>query len=276
MKRVVVLGDVIEDIIVISDSARQLNTDNPSEISSKPGGSGANFAVWLASLGVEVELVARVGASDRARLTNYFETKFVIAKLEPDENLHTGKIVVLVEGNNRTFFTDRGANEGLTAKSADLSKTDVLYLSGYAVMSMGIQRTQELIEKAGSVGVLVAVDPGSKSFIGHFGAAEFLEAISGSDFIFPNADEYELLSRRANLKELFPEVIVTSGEEGAEVLGIAKSPAFEVEVVDSTGAGDAFAAKYLAQRLAGLEVEDALRDANAFAAQAVTKPGGQP
>ena len=276
MKRVVVLGDVIEDIIVISDSARQLNTDNPSEISSKPGGSGANFAVWLASLGVEVELVARVGASDRARLTNYFETKFVIAKLEPDEKIHTGKIVVLVEGNNRTFFTDRGANEGLTAKSADLSKTDVLYLSGYAVMSMGIQRTQELIEKAGSVGVLVAVDPGSKSFISQFGAAEFLEAISGSDFIFPNADEYELLSRHANLQELFPEVIVTSGEEGAEVLGIAKSPAFEVEVVDSTGAGDAFAAKYLAQRLAGLEVEDALRDANAFAAQAVTKPGGQP
>jgi sugar/nucleoside kinase (ribokinase family) len=276
MKRVVVLGDVIEDIIVISDSARQLNTDNPSEISSKPGGSGANFAVWLASLGVEVELVARVGASDRARLTNYFETKFVIAKLEPDEKIHTGKIVVLVEGNNRTFFTDRGANEGLTAKSADLSKTDVLYLSGYAVMSMGIQRTQELIEKAGSVGVLVAVDPGSKSFIDQFGAAEFLEAISGSDFIFPNADEYELLSRHANLQELFPEVIVTSGVEGAEVLGIAKSPAFEVEVVDSTGAGDAFAAKYLAQRLAGLEVEDALRDANAFAAQAVTKPGGQP
>jgi sugar/nucleoside kinase (ribokinase family) len=276
MKRVVVLGDVIEDIIVISDSARQLNTDNPAEINSKPGGSGANFAVWLASLGVEVELVARVGAADRARLTNYFETKFVIAKLEPEEQLHTGKIVVLVEGNNRTFFTDRGANEKLTAKSADLSKTDVLYLSGYAVMSMGIQRTQQLIEKAGSVGVLIAVDPGSRSFISQFGPSEFLEAISGADFIFPNSDEYELLSKHANLAEHFPEVIVTSGEEGAEVLGIAKSPAFDVEVVDSTGAGDAFAAKYLAQRLAGVDVEDALRDANAFAAQAVTKPGGQP
>ena len=276
MKRVVVLGDVIEDIIVISDSARQLNTDNPAEINSKPGGSGANFAVWLASLGVEVELVARVGAADRARLTNYFETKFVIAKLEPDEQLHTGKIVVLVEGNNRTFFTDRGANEKLTAKSADLSKTDVLYLSGYAVMSMGIERTQQLIEKAGSVGVLIAVDPGSRSFISQFGPSEFLEAISGADFIFPNSDEYELLSKHANLAEQFPEVIVTSGEKGAEVLGIAKSPAFVVEVVDSTGAGDAFAAKYLAQRLAGVDVEDALRDANAFAAQAVTKPGGQP
>ncbi|NCW42309.1 MAG: sugar kinase, partial [Actinobacteria bacterium] len=50
----------------------------------------------------------------------------------------------------------------------------------------------------------------------------------------------------------------------------------EVEVVDSTGAGDAFAAKYLAQRLAGFDVSDSLKDANAFAAQAVTQPGGQP
>lgn len=276
MKRVVVLGDVIEDIIVISDSARQLNTDNPANISSKPGGSGANFAVWLASLGVEVELVARVAAADRARLTNYFETKFVIAKLEPDENTHTGKIVVLVEGNNRTFFTDRGANANLVANSADLSKTDVLYLSGYAVMSMGVGRTQELIEKAAAAGVLVAVDPGSKSFISQFGAAEFLEAIASADFIFPNADEFELLSRHADLQELFSEVVVTSGEHGAEVLGIAKAPAVEVEVVDSTGAGDAFAAKYLAQRLAGFDVPDSLKDANAFAAQAVTQPGGQP
>ena len=276
MKRVVVLGDVIEDIIVISDASRQKNTDNPAEISSKPGGSGANFAVWLASLGIEVELVARVAAADRARLTNYFETKFVIAKLEPDESLPTGKIVVLVEGNDRTFFTDRGANEKLTAKNADLSKTDVLYLSGYAVMSMGIQRTQELIEKAGSVGVLIAVDPGSRSFIGQFGADQFLEAISGADFIFPNSDEYQLLAAHADLQEVFPEVIVTHGDQGAEVLGIAKAPAFEVEVVDSTGAGDAFAAKYLAQRLAGNEVFDSLKDANAFAAQAVTKAGGQP
>ena len=116
MKRVVVLGDVIEDIIVISDSARQLNTDNPSEISSKPGGSGANFAVWLASLGVEVELVARVGASDRARLTNYFETKFVIAKLEPDENLHTGKIVVLVEGEQSHLLHRPGGERGANRK----------------------------------------------------------------------------------------------------------------------------------------------------------------
>lgn len=276
MKRVVVIGDVIEDVIVISKGSRQPNTDNAAQINSKPGGSGANFAVWLASLGVEVELISRVAASDRARLTNYFETKFVIAKLEPDHELDTGKIVVLVEGNSRTFFTDRGANQRLTANSADLSKTDVLYLSGYAVMSMGIERTQELIEKASSVGTLVAVDPGSTSFISQFGAGSFLEAITGADFVFPNSDEYELLSSTANLQELFPEVIVTGGETGAEVLGIASAPAVAVEVVDSTGAGDAFAAKYLAQRLAGLDAKEALVDANAFAALAVTKAGGQP
>ena len=66
MKKVVVIGDVIEDIIVISNQERRANTDNPSSIQSTPGGSGANFAVWLASLSVETELIARVSIKDKA------------------------------------------------------------------------------------------------------------------------------------------------------------------------------------------------------------------
>ncbi len=276
MKRIVVLGDVIEDIIVISDSHRSSNTDNPAEIHATPGGSGANFAVWLASLGHEVELVSRVAEKDRARLTAYFESKFVISKLEPDSEHETGRIVVLVEGNNRTFFTDRAANQYLTAKNADLNKTDVLYLSGYSVVTLGIERTQQIIDRASSAGVLIAVDPGSSSFLSEFGVSEFLEAITGCDFIFPNEAEYELLAKTVDLESQFPEVIITRGEKGAEVPGYGSVPAREVDVVDPTGAGDAFAAKYLAERLDGAEVLDALAAANDFAAVAVTKPGGQP
>lgn len=276
MKRIVVIGDVIEDIIVISDSHRSQNTDNPAEIVATPGGSGANFAVWLASMGHEVELVARVSERDRARLTAYFESKFVISKLEPDPEHETGKIVVLVEGNNRTFFTDRAANKFLTATHADLNKTDVLYLSGYSVISLGIQETQKIIERASSAGVLIAVDPGSSSFISEFGVSEFLEAITGCDFIFPNESEFELLSKSVDMEAQFPEVIVTRGANGAEVLGYGSVKAREVEVLDPTGAGDAFAAKYLSERLAGADVISALESANDFAAVAVTKTGGQP
>ena len=271
-----VIGDVIEDIIVISHPERNQNTDNTSTITATPGGSGANFAVWLASLGVATELTARVGSKDLSRLALHFNAVGVAPNLQPDATLETGRIVVLVEGNSRTFFTDRGANKTLDVNGLSLSDTDVLYLSGYSVVSLGVEKTKRLIEQAGSAGALVAIDPGSTSFIAEFGVRNFLEAIEGSDMLFPNLEEYQLLSASANLAEDFPEVVVTKGEEGAEVIGVASIPAVSVQVVDPTGAGDAFAAKYLAERLKGSPSEVALRSANEFAAGAVTKAGAQP
>ena len=274
MKKAVVIGDVIEDVIVISNGERKANTDNPSTIKSTPGGSGANFAVWLASLGVETELIARVSIKDKERLDGYFKSVKVTPSLQTDQELETGKIVVLVEGNQRTFFTDRAANKNL--EKPELPKADLLYVSGYSVLSLGKEQTQELIKQAKQSGALVAVDPGSTSFIGGFGVSAFLEAIQGSDIIFPNEEEYGLLSKDHKLTEVFPEILVTMGEQGAELVGIAQVEAKRVQAIDPTGAGDAFAAKYIAERLSGSSLIEALEYANDFAALAVTRVGAQP
>lgn len=276
MKKVMVIGDVIEDIIVIAGASRQENTDNPSEISLAPGGSGANFAVWLASLGVSTELTARVNSADLTRLATYFNSVGVAPNLQGDGTLSTGRIVVLVEGNSRTFFTDRGANQNLEVKELSLTGFDVLYISGYSVISLGVEATQSLIERASSAGALVAIDPGSTSFISKFGVENFLAAIAGADILFPNQEEYELLAQGRDLSKDFSEVVVTKGENGCEALGVVSIPAVQISVIDPTGAGDAFAAKYLAMRLAGDSVSDSLIAANRFAASAVTKAGGQP
>ncbi|MEY3972206.1 MAG: hypothetical protein RLY84_599 [Actinomycetota bacterium] len=273
MKKVLVIGDVIEDIIVISNGKRQLNTDNPSSIKATPGGSGANFAVWLASLGVETELIARVSIKDKERLESYFKQVKVIPRLETDPIEETGKIVVLVEENNRTFYTDRAANQNLELKDLSLEGINLLYISGYSVLSLGETKTQELIQAAKNQGVLVAVDPGSTSFIESFGKDKFLSAIHGADLIFPNQEEYRLLQEGMSS---FPEVVITKGESGAEVLGVGKAEAVKVVVVDPTGAGDAFAAKYIAEKLSGTRPLEALELANDFAALAVTRTGGQP
>ncbi len=269
-----VIGDVIEDIIVISNQERRANTDNPSSIQSTPGGSGANFAVWLASLSVETELIARVSIKDKERLDSYFKSVKVKPNLQTDQNLETGKIVVLVEGNQRTFFTDRAANQNL--EQPTLPVTDLLYISGYSVLSLGREQTHALISEAKQAGALIAVDPGSTSFIEGFGVTNFLEAIQGADIVFPNKEEYELLSKDHQLTSLFPEIVVTKGEQGAELVGIAHVDAKSVEAIDPTGAGDAFAAKYIAERLSGSSPLEALEYANDFAALAVTRPGGQP
>lgn len=268
------IGDVIEDIIVISNSERRANTDNPSSIQTTPGGSGANFAVWLASLGVETELIARVSIKDKARLDGYFRAVNVNPNLQTDQTLETGKIVVLVEGNQRSFFTDRAANESLAIPQ--LSNCDLLYVSGYSVFSLGKNPTQGLIQEAKEAGALVAVDPGSVSFIGDFGVNNFLDAIRGADIIFPNEEEYELLSKDGQLLSLFPEILLTKGEKGAELIGITHAQGKKVNVVDPTGAGDAFAAKYIAAKLFGLSPLKALEVANDFASSVVSQVGGQP
>jgi sugar/nucleoside kinase (ribokinase family) len=273
LKKVLVIGDVIEDIIVISKGPKQTNTDNPSSIKATPGGSGANFAVWLASLGVETELIARVSIKDKERLESYYKQVKVIPRLETDQNAETGKIVVLVEENNRTFYTDRAANQNLELKELNLAGIHLLYISGYSVLSLGETKTKELIQAAKNQGVQVAVDPGSTSFIESFGKDKFLSAIHGADLIFPNQEESLLLKEGLSS---FPEVVTTKGELGAEVLGVGKVQAVKVEVVDPTGAGDAFAAKYIAEKLSGSGPLEALEFANDFAALAVTRPGGQP
>jgi sugar/nucleoside kinase (ribokinase family) len=273
LKKVLVIGDVIEDIIVISKGPKQTNTDNPSSIKATPGGSGANFAVWLASLGVETELAARVSSKDKERLESYFQQVKVIPRLEADPSQETGKIVVLVEENNRTFYTDRAANQNLELNNLDLTGIHLLYISGYSVISLGETKTQQVIQAAKNLGVQVAVDPGSTSFIESFGKDKFLSAISGADLIFPNQEEYLLLEEGITS---FPEVVLTKGELGAEVVGVGKVEAVKVKVVDPTGAGDAFAAKYIAEKLAGSGALAALEFANNFAALAVTRPGGQP
>lgn len=270
----VVIGDVIEDIIVIAPEQRKMNTDNLSTIQATPGGSGANFAVWLASLGISTELIARVGESDKERLSSYFKSKNVKPNLQSDQFESTGRIVVLVEGEQRTFFTDRGANGNL--EPPEVSSPALLYISGYSVFSLGSEVTQRLISVAKEKGSLVAVDPGSKSFIESFQVDKFLDAIKGADIVFPNYEEFQLLGKGHQLMELFPEVVVTKGERGAEVLGIASVPARVIEAIDPTGAGDAFAAKYIAERLSGSSPAEALEFANDFAALALARLGGQP
>jgi sugar/nucleoside kinase (ribokinase family) len=273
LKKVLVIGDVIEDIIVISKGLKRTNTDNPSSIKATPGGSGANFAVWLASLGVETELIARVSIKDKERLESYFKQVKVIPRLETDPSQETGKIVVLVEDNNRTFYTDRATNQNLELNNLDLTGIHLLYISGYSVISLGETKTQQVIQAAKNLGIQVAVDPGSTSFIEGFGKDKFLRAIRGSDLIFPNQEEYLLLQEGMSA---FPEVVITKGALGAEVVGVGKVDAVKVKVFDPTGAGDAFAAKYIADKLSGLGSSEALEFANDFAALTVARQGGQP
>ena len=278
MERVLVIGDVIDDIIVVPEGQVRANTDTNAQITQTLGGSASNMASWASHEGAEVTFIGCVGSSDKDRVTKEFESFGVHAELQTSKTLKTGSLVVLVEGASRSMLTDRGANKELSLEELTidyLSDFSYVYLSGYTLFGRSEAEIKNFIFRVQDAGALLAIDPGSSGYIKDFGVEEFKACVDGVDILLPNDEEFELLS-----SEPSHITIVTKGSNGVELYieGI-KTNSFEAEKVDAidpTGAGDAFAGSLIANLSKGVELHSAIANATKTAAKAVTTIGARP
>jgi sugar/nucleoside kinase (ribokinase family) len=285
--RFLLVGDVIDDIVVTPSGPVRHDTDTLSSIRSVPGGSAGNTAVWLAHLGAAVDFVGIVGHDDVARHSELFSAAGVVAHLQSHSTLPTGTIVLVVDGQQRTMYTEKGANPALDLDAipdALLDGAAVLHLTGYTLFAAadGGAAFTRLIARARQRGVHVSVDPGSSGFIADFGAERFLEAVSGASVLFPNLEEGRILTGLVepeaiveSLERSVELVVLTMGHDGVLVAG-ERAPATQVEIVDPTGAGDAFSAGFLEAWVRTGEITAAARAGVAVAARAVGAVGGRP
>jgi ribokinase len=133
---------------------------------------------------------------------------------------------------------------------------------GYALLRDGPRASAlAAIERARAAGMTVSVDPSSWALIRP-------GAIPDVDLLLPNEREAEVLGEREGM-------VVKLGAAGAR-WGSVRAPAVPVEVVDTTGAGDAFAAGFLSARLAGSDPHSSLASGCAAAARAVARVGARP
>lgn len=305
--RVLVVGDVIDDIVVRPLGPIVHATDTPALITPSSGGSGANAAVWLARSGAQVRFVGRVAAVDVARHEQVLREAGIDPALSGDPDRPTGSIVVLVDADGeRTMFTDRGANLGLTAADLPdsvLDRVDALHISGYSLFSDPVRTAVlDLAATARAAGVRVSVDPGSAGFLAAVGVERFLGWVRGVDALLPNLDEARLLVNEGGsvvahgtamvgarddvgwlveaLLDVADVVAITCGPDGATAgargSGVVSVASPDVEVVDTTGAGDAFTGAFLAAWLGGETVAEAVARGVAAGAEAVTQAGGRP
>ncbi len=284
-----VVGDVMTDISARLSGPIAVGSDRRATIRVVPGGSAATQAVWLARFGVGVDFVGRVGAADHAALSASFSRDGVTPHLAADVGLDTGRLVALVDpSGERSFLTDRGANDALAPEDipdALIEAADQIHISGYALFAESPRAaTLSVIARRGRRPV--SVDPGSAGFLRDVGAAAFLDWIAGASAVFPNAEEAATLAgsadpavQRAMLTRRFPLVVVKRGAAGAEAWRgeeVWRAPAPAAKVVDTTGAGDAFAAAFLAARLGGRDMQSSLERAVAAGSAAVEFLGGRP
>ena len=255
MSKILVIGDVIEDVIVIPESEIRPNTDTNSAIHKSMGGQAANVASWLAFLGIQTRFVGCVGLTDVRKLEAELDQIGIEAALQSSAK-PTGSLVVLVQGASRSMLTDRGANLDLNLRSIDPTGFAAVYLSGYSLFGRALGEIKDFAARVKQAGALLAIDPGSYGYIKDHGLEDFKELISEADLIFPNLEEDQLLG----LSGVVALNVVTKGQNGAEAHW-ANGQSVEVaglatESIDPTGAGDAFCAGFLASLVASERLQD--------------------
>jgi ribokinase len=202
----------------------------------------------------------------------------------------SGTIVSLVEpGGDRSMLADRGANLALRPEDVPPPVAGGhLHVSGYTLLDPR-PRAAGLAALAATVaaGGTVSVDPASTGPLARYGVDRWLADTAEVTLVLPNASEAELLTGCAGaadaaraLAARHPVAVVKLGAEGAlwasgDVL--VHRPAHHVDVVDSTGAGDAFAAGLLSVWLADPQGDPAaaLEAGLARAAAVVSRPGAR-
>jgi sugar/nucleoside kinase (ribokinase family) len=299
-RRVVVCGDVINDVLVKPAGEITQGSDTPSVISACPGGAAATQAAWMAHLGAQVTFAGRVGARDAGYHRQELARFGVDAHLAEDDQAGTGTIVIMVAPDGeRTMFTDRGANLRLRRSDLPVGLLDgaaVLHLTGYTFFEPALLEVALwLLGQARSRDMAVTIDPASAAFLARIEPGAFLRWTEGAAVCFPNRDEAAVLAGEADpvtmavrLTRHYGLVLLKLGAGGCLLAVPGEAPvlipAHPAQARDSTGAGDAFCGAFMSRWLtstqdpqaAGLDLVAAAEYAARIAASVVTRLGGRP
>lgn len=251
-----------------------------------PGGKGSNQAVQAARLGANVEFVGRLGTDNFGAIGKklYVQESVGTTFLVESDARNTGVGFIVLDKQGDNFIVlDPGANGLFTPEDVDraaerIRNSHVMITQ----LEIPVETAGRALEIARDADVISILNPAPARRVAP-------EILKNADIVTPNETELRIMLGRApdanvNVIDLCDEllqmgvqrIILTRGARGAMIVtreGYHNMPAFAVDVVDTTGAGDAFngtLANYLAR---GMPLEPAVRHAVAAGALACTKLG---
>ncbi len=261
---VVVLGDLVIDVVVAPDRDPERGTDVTGRVQLRQGGSAASTARWLGRIGARSSLICAIGrdAAGRALVAALAGDRVKVRAVRV-AGARTGRIGVLVDpgGGERSFVTDRGAALNLRPedlKAEWLEGADALHLPAYSLLDTPLgDAGMAAAAMAREAGIVVSVDLASSGPLLANGRQTAMSLILRADpgILFATRDETRALvgKHEERLLDLSPIAIVKRGRKGATVLARDGRSKLRFEVAtasiraaDTTGAGDAFNAGFLA------------------------------
>ena len=267
-----------------------LGNDTRTIISTHGGGAGGNVASWLAVLGNDVTMVGRIGNdSAGSAITAEFDALGISYGQIVKEGLHTGVVVCLVDpSGERTMLADNGANAGLAISDLPaLDGVDAIYLTGYAPLApLSREGVLEMVRTINSREIPIIFDPATVGGMQGVPVEEILSWCALMDAVIMNEEEAIYLSGLSDCEaalnffvELTPRAIIKRGsagaiglERGGQIISVAATTS---TVVDTTGAGDAFAAGFIDAFTGRRDFSYAMERASAVAGHCVAIVGAR-
>ncbi len=259
-------GNKEEDFIVYPSGTKILI----SKLQFTIGGGGTNTATSFSRLGLKTGFLGKLGKD---------ENSFKVIHLLESENIsflgkregQTGYSIILdsIE-HDRTILTYKGSNDFLLEEDIDFSLLKTKWVYSSSMMGESFETIKKLFSKLHQQGIKLAFNPSSYQV--KTGFENLKEILSKCSVIVMNKEEGQtLVGKTISEDELvfairqFPEqyVLITNGKEGVTLLHLDKLikilPTPNLKVVESTGAGDAFASGFVAGLIKNLSLEDSLK-----------------
>ncbi len=279
MSRLISVGNIIVDIVVRIPALPRRGGDMLGTSEGMTPGGSFNTMVAATRQGQRCAYAGGHGTGplgDRVRVALAGEGIDVLSPANRNED--TGFDVAMIDAEGeRTFVTAFGAEAHLESIDVEPRAGDLVHVSGYGLLES--TNAGVVVPWLGTVGggVTVLFDPGP--LVGDIPGLALAAMRARADWLSCNLREARLLSGRTDAGEAaralaaeWRGVVIRLGADGCLLDG-APVPGFPVEVVDTSGAGDAHVGAFLAALAAGRTLAEAARRANACAALAVSRSG---
>jgi sugar/nucleoside kinase (ribokinase family) len=288
-KRILVVGEINVDFVFKGCHAaptlgREVLAD---DFVMTPGSSSMICAMGLARLGNPVTFHGRLGtdASGKFCLQSLQDAGVDVSSLQPDHSLRTGVTASLSTPRDRALVTFPGAMAELRTEEIEdkwLEKVDHLHVSSYYLQKGLRSGCRQLFARAADAGLTTSLDPGFDPE--QQWEDDLLDTLGEVDIFLPNEEELLAITGRSDVKEALlavqngrTQTVVKRGRRGCTSLREDQwlnVPAYAVEAIDSTGAGDSFDAGFLHAWLREMPWLDCMRWGSACGSLSTRGIGG--